>query len=309
MAATTIAISSGDAQTQGIAAQLALPLVVIVTDANALPVSGVTVNFAIASVPAAAAGYSLSAASAVTDANGLAQVFLTLGDQAGTYTVTATSTGLTGSPLTFTAAGGAIVSLASVKGYLNIADTDITNDNLLVSWIGIVSEKIEAALEQPVTPRRVLDIVDGSGKPKQYTLIGRIINLTADQNGNVCQSVQYRTNTLNNWANIVNVEGYLHVSPKDAYAVEFVNWANFPKWIKNIRLDYLCGFSPIPGDIVTMALEMISIMWDESKHGSRPRLGLKSSNISTAGQSGTDSYEDLNMTRWHDTITKYRRLV
>jgi hypothetical protein len=72
---------------------------VLVTDARANPVSGVDVRFAVAS-----GGGSVSGASATTDASGIATLgSWILGTAVGENTLTATSDGLTGSPLVFTA--------------------------------------------------------------------------------------------------------------------------------------------------------------------------------------------------------------
>jgi hypothetical protein len=74
---------------------------VIVTDAGGAPVQGVPVTFAVAS-----GGGSITGASASTDVNGLAApASWTLGPAPGKNTLTATSTGLSGSPVTLTATG------------------------------------------------------------------------------------------------------------------------------------------------------------------------------------------------------------
>ncbi len=96
--AASIEVVSGSAQSGIAGAQLAQPLVVRARATDNLPIEGVTVQFAVT-----AGGGSVSAASAVTDSNGLAQVSWTLGATLGAQTVTASSTGLTGSPLAFTA--------------------------------------------------------------------------------------------------------------------------------------------------------------------------------------------------------------
>ena len=87
---------SGDNQTAAVGTQLPIPLSVMVTDAGANPVSGITVNWA------APDGGSVSAPTSVTDAQGVARVNRTLGVTPGTYTTTADVPGLTGSPVTFT---------------------------------------------------------------------------------------------------------------------------------------------------------------------------------------------------------------
>jgi hypothetical protein len=69
-----------------------------VTNSVGVPVAGAAVQFAVT-----AGGGSLDEIQSVTDSQGMATTKLTLGKNTGTNTVTATATGLTGSPLTFTA--------------------------------------------------------------------------------------------------------------------------------------------------------------------------------------------------------------
>lgn len=88
---------SGDAQTGAPSAQLA-PFRVNLTRGSA-PAANEIVNWAIAT----GAGATLSVPTSTTDAQGNAQVVLTLGPAAGVVTVTATTSGATGSPLTFIA--------------------------------------------------------------------------------------------------------------------------------------------------------------------------------------------------------------
>ena len=96
--AASIAINSGNNQTARVNTALPTPLSVIVRDANGNAVAGVTVQFAVVT------GHGgVSAASAVSDANGVASTNWTLGSSVGTQTVSASVTGLTGSPLTFSA--------------------------------------------------------------------------------------------------------------------------------------------------------------------------------------------------------------
>ena len=75
---------------------------VLVTDANNNPVSGTTVTFAVTG-----GGGSVTPASVTTNASGIAAAGWTLGTTAGTNTLTATASGLSGSPVTFTATGTA----------------------------------------------------------------------------------------------------------------------------------------------------------------------------------------------------------
>jgi Bacterial Ig-like domain (group 1)/Bacterial pre-peptidase C-terminal domain len=110
-AAAALARSGGDAQTGTVGTALADSLAVRATDRHGNPVAGVTVSFTVASGEA-----SLSAASAVTSADGYARTRLTLGRQAGTVAVAAAAAGAP--PVTFTAraVAGPAVLLAAHAG-------------------------------------------------------------------------------------------------------------------------------------------------------------------------------------------------
>lgn len=105
MPATQIAVGAGDNQAAVAGSAVTILPSVIVRDANYSPVSNVPVVFAVAG-----GGGSVTGESQVTDASGVATVgSWTLGVTAGTSnnTLTATSPGLAGSPLTFTASASA----------------------------------------------------------------------------------------------------------------------------------------------------------------------------------------------------------
>ncbi len=99
--ATKIALSAGNNQSAIAGSAVAVNPSVLVTDANNNPVPGAAVTFAVAS-----GGGSVSGGAATTNASGIAAVTnWTLGTTAGTNTLTAAATGLSGSPVTFTATG------------------------------------------------------------------------------------------------------------------------------------------------------------------------------------------------------------
>ncbi len=100
-AAATIAVNAGDAQTATAGTAVAVAPSVLVTDGFGNPRSGVAVTFAVAG-----GGGSLTGAATTTNASGIATVgSWTLGPAAGANTLTATSAGLSGSPVTFSATG------------------------------------------------------------------------------------------------------------------------------------------------------------------------------------------------------------
>jgi hypothetical protein len=99
--ANTIEKVSGDVQTQVVSTAVALPLVVVVKTTAGVPVASQAVTWAITVAPAGSTGEAVSASSVNTDANGLAQVTFTTGTATGTYAITASVAGLTGSPILF----------------------------------------------------------------------------------------------------------------------------------------------------------------------------------------------------------------
>jgi plastocyanin len=104
----SVALSAGNNQVGAASAALAESLAVIVKDNAGDPLPGVTVAWSVT-----AGGGSVSPASRVSDAAGLARTRRTLGPGAGTQTARATVGNLT--PVTFTA-------IAQIQGAVNIAN-------------------------------------------------------------------------------------------------------------------------------------------------------------------------------------------
>ncbi len=97
--AAAIAGFAGNNQTARIGTAVATPPSVIVTDATGIPVSGISVTFAVTS-----GGGSISGAVATTNAQGIATVgSWTLGTSLGANTLSATSGTISGSPVVFVA--------------------------------------------------------------------------------------------------------------------------------------------------------------------------------------------------------------
>ena len=134
-----MAINAGNSQTAAVGTAVATAPSVIVRDPLNNPVSGVTVTFAVAS-----GGGSITGGSATTNASGIATVgSWTLG-MTPSNTLTATSTGLSGSPVTFTAAGslpltgstqieGTAVPGGTVTVTTTLANTLSTNQSITLN--------------------------------------------------------------------------------------------------------------------------------------------------------------------------------
>ena len=131
---------SGDNQVGATAKALANPFVVVVTNAGGIPVAGVDVTFTITADGGTLPGGSPQLV--VTDSWGVASTTLSLGATAEANTVTATATGLAGSPVTFTATARLATTLSMVSG-----DTQ--------------SDTAGTALANPF----VVKVIDGSSNP------------------------------------------------------------------------------------------------------------------------------------------------
>lgn len=311
MPATTIVKVSGDNQYGGVCNELTLPLRVRVTDGTT-GVSGTIVTFAITnSIPADTDFQILSAESVTTDSNGIAETYLTLGKLKGVYTVTATVSGLSGSPITFTENAIAIVTLEEFKLYHGLtSETVDANDKTLASIVGTVTEMCEEELDQPICQRVVEEIVDGSGETKQFVKRGRIISLIEDATGSTLGSLQYRDDAISSWTNLLTNENYINLDPDNAFAIELLDSNAFTYGIKNIRINYNAGISPIPSNVKKMALEMCEIMFKESSYqGGTSRLGISTVNDSVGGSNRNIVYKELRAGRWDEIINKYRKIV
>jgi len=140
--ATQIAVNAGNDGTATAGTTVAVAPSVIVRDASGNPVAAVPVTFAVAG-----GGGSVTGANQTTNANGIATIgSWTLGTIVGVNTLTATSPGLAGSPVTFidTAKAGSPASMTKSSG-----------DNL-VGPVGTT----------PQAPHQVL-ITDVNGNPVQ----------------------------------------------------------------------------------------------------------------------------------------------
>ncbi|MEO5870527.1 MAG: Ig-like domain-containing protein [Gemmatimonadaceae bacterium] len=111
--AGTIAVNAGNNQTATVNTAVAVAPSVSIKDNNNNPIVGASVTFAVAS-----GGGSISGATSTTNASGIASVgSWTLGTAAGVNTLTATSSGVIGSPVTFsaTATAGPPATIAIIR--------------------------------------------------------------------------------------------------------------------------------------------------------------------------------------------------
>jgi hypothetical protein len=155
---------SGNGQTGAPSAALANPLVVAVADPAGNPVAGVAVTFAIAS-----GGGTLSAPSATTNSLGQASTTLTLGTATGNTIVTATASGLTGSPVSFTETATATGTGGATAAWVKSAMTSTWPQfRGLTAWYTIRWRK-SLCSPPPTTAQRFTATVTGLTTPRRTT--------------------------------------------------------------------------------------------------------------------------------------------
>ncbi|MCX6022094.1 MAG: Ig-like domain-containing protein, partial [Chloroflexi bacterium] len=113
-----LTIGTGAGQSAVVNTSLTNPFKVSVTDPNGAVLSGMPITWAVNGVPSGAVNQAPVPGLSLTDLTGGAETLLRLGTKVGVYVVTASSPGLAGSPVTFTAEGlgGAAATLALASG-------------------------------------------------------------------------------------------------------------------------------------------------------------------------------------------------
>ena len=123
---TSITVSSGNNQSAAVNTNYASPLMAIVKDAVGDPVPNITVTWA-TNGPANSPGGTLSAATSITDANGLASVNVTANSEAGPFLVTASAVGAPAQfTLTNTAGAAFAITIHSGSPQTAVISTQFT---------------------------------------------------------------------------------------------------------------------------------------------------------------------------------------
>ena len=138
----TLAIVSGNAQTAPVDQALADPLVVRITQDGAA-VSGTSVSWGVT-----AGGGSANPSTSVTDAAGQTSTAWTLGSAEGASTLEASASGVTGSPVVFTATGTGPPSLAAS---VSVRDNSFNPSSSLLAVGGTVTWTWEGSAGHNVT--------------------------------------------------------------------------------------------------------------------------------------------------------------
>ncbi|HET6778923.1 MAG TPA: Ig-like domain-containing protein, partial [Gemmatimonadales bacterium] len=169
--ATNIEMLDGNGQTGQVGELLPNPLVVLVTDESGNPVEGVSVTWS-------AQGGQVAPTTTTTGSNGRASVQRTLGPNVGEQTTTATASGLTGSPVTFTS--------TAVAGPVEVGLAITTNPP-----VSALDGEVFDPVAQPVVV-----LSDGTGNP----VAGAIVTASIAGGGGTLEGTTTATTDANGTA-------------------------------------------------------------------------------------------------------------
>ena len=198
-----------------------------------------------------------------------------------------------------------IVTLAKLKLYLGAsANADV--DTTLETWIDLVSGSIEEYCQCKFQPIQITgEILDGSGywylEPRFSPIVSTSIAATTD--------IQYRDQGApTTWIDLVDSINDIYVDTVMPWRIELIEGDYFPKGTKNIKLNYIAGYTTMPADVEKVCMEMVQKMWDESKSGG-DRLGVASENVqSIAGGAGSRTYENISA-QHKQVLNRFRRIL
>lgn len=203
----------------------------------------------------------------------------------------------------------AIPSLAEVKAFLKIATANTDLDTTLEGWIDKTSLSIEKYLGNKVTVQSITsEYHDGNGTVRLYPKYFPVTQLSTETTPSDAQklaALQYRNNPDASFADLMDDLDHIFMDVDWDY-IELYD-ATFPVGMRNIKLSYKAGYSPIPGDIWQVAVEMVAWWYRQSREGDWA-LGKQSSSDSGAGTALSTSYREMQA-EWERRLKPYRKDV
>jgi len=190
----------------------------------------------------------------------------------------------------------AIVSLAQLKAYLNLEDSDTLHDAFLRTCINRISDDIEATVRSKVQLQSVTGLVlDGTGTDKLYLpSVGRPIIQIGTAAAADEPDLQYRDTLISGWVDLFpsgEITSAI-LNPTEPYYIVLYN-TTFPEGFQNIKLNLKAGYVSIPGGIVKVCIEAVAEMFYESRR-SDSRLGKTSVSGSMESRNQNTSYYQLS---------------
>ncbi len=201
--ANLLSVTTGDNQSALVNTPFTTPLQVKLTDDSNVPKSGVTVNF---SAPNSGARALLSAASAVTDVNGLASTTATAASMSGSYNIAVSAAGATPTAIK--------LSNAATAGSAALIYVDASNPQyayVTKAFSGPFTIHVQDFFANPVAGETVLFQITpdaGSGASAVFSALSAVTNLAGD-----AQVTAMANGFAGQYTVKVSVQGSLITSP------------------------------------------------------------------------------------------------
>lgn len=171
-------------------------------------------------------------------------------------------------------ASNALVDLASVKEYLNIPDTDKTNDNFLIRKINAMSTLAEQYMNRNLNVQSYTENLQGNNR--QYLTLRNYPLVSVE-------SVSFFNNVLD--PSQYDVDTYCM---KRGMIYKETGWTANDFLIgiggdpvpgrKIIQVQYHAGYATIPADVQDAVIDLVALKFKESSYGDN-RFGIESESV------------------------------
>jgi hypothetical protein len=207
-----------------------------------------------------------------------------------------------------------IVTQAEALTYLKMSAAKADEMAVLRTWIDHVSGWIEDITHRKIKAQAITEITSGCGGCCQRARYFPVIALQGDPEGADdaakrdphVSAIQYRNaDGTGEWENLLTDLDpvYLSADPAEWYKIELLGGYVFPAGRLNLQLRYWAGWADPPQELKEVALEMLFVLYEESRQGNQ-LLMKTSKSAAVAGGSSSMTYTDLRP-RWKDILSKY----
>jgi len=191
-----------------------------------------------------------------------------------------------------------ILSTAQAKQALKSTSDDATFTAELERWIAAVSEsiasicggKVELNITEDDPDETVIEFA-GFGNNTKFLPFANVASIV---------KIEERESHFDEWTEL-DAADYRLIKQEGCFYAAVQGY--FRKWT-NYRITLTAGWAVVPAPIVQVAAEMLSIMWEESRHG-KNTVGQQSSAETFNGIALTKSYRDM-LPKWRETLAPYR---
>ena len=198
-----------------------------------------------------------------------------------------------------------LTTLVSIKRFLGLTSAFTKNDDFLTELIRNATDAIEKHTDRRLKKRIYVNDptsvdTDGSGTEIIFLNEWPIISV---------QSVNLGFNS----ADLVPTDfavyfhsGYIRLKERLAFTLQPQEFhREIPFGIQNVRVDYIAGFDPVPGDLRQAANRLVAHYYMNSPASGDSRMGLKSRSVRDQSETSID---DASMpTAVIDLLSTYKR--